>query len=52
MRLHRGELTARQAFLGGLVRVRGDVRRMVEAAAGLSSLGPALAALRERTAGA
>ena len=50
-RLHRGELTAREAFLAGLIRVRGDVRRMVEAAAGLSALGPAIATLRERTAG-
>lgn len=50
-RLHRGELTARQAFLGGLIRVRGDVRRMVEAASGLSALAPAMAVLRERTVG-
>jgi len=49
LRLHHGELTAREAFLGGLVRVRGDVRRVVEAAAGLSSLGPAIASLREST---
>jgi len=52
VRLHRGELTAREAFLGGLIRVRGDVRRVIEAAAGLSSLDPATAALRERTVGA
>lgn len=51
-RLHRGELTARQAFLGGLIRVRGDIRRMVEAASGLAALAPALATLRQRTAGA
>jgi len=50
-RLHRGELTAREAFMGGLIRVRGDVRRMVEAATGLAALGPALAALREDTVG-
>ena len=49
VRLHRGELTLREAFLGGLIRVRGDVRRMVEAAAGLSALAPALALLQERT---
>ena len=47
--LHRGELTARQAFMGGLIRVRGDVRQMVEAAAGLAALGPAMTTLRERT---
>ena len=50
-RLHGGELTPRDAFLGGLIRVRGDVRQMVQAAAGLSALGPAMAALRERTVG-
>ena len=49
VRLHRGELSAREAFLGGLIRVRGDVRRMTEAAAGLSALAPALATLQERT---
>lgn len=49
VRLHRGELTAREAFMGGLIRVRGDVRRMVEIAAGLSSLGPALTSLRDVT---
>jgi hypothetical protein len=52
VRLHQGDLTAREAFLGGLIRVRGDVRRVLQAAAGLSSLGPALSALRERTVGA
>ncbi len=52
VRLHRGELSAREAFLGGLIRVRGDVGGMVEVAAHLSALAPALAALRERTAGA
>lgn len=51
VRLHRGELTAREAFLGGLIRVRGDVRRMVTAADGLAALAPAMAALRERTVG-
>jgi hypothetical protein len=51
LRLHRGELTARQAFLGGLIRVRGDVRRMVPAASGLAALAPAIATLRERTVG-
>ena len=50
-RLHRGELTAREAFMSGLIRVRGDVRRMVEIAAGLSSLGSALASLRDETVG-
>jgi len=49
LRLHRGELSAREAFLGGLIRVRGDVRRVLPAAAGLSSLGPALATLRQST---
>ncbi len=51
VRIHRGELTAQEAFRGGLVRVRGDVRRLVAAAATLGSLGPASKALRERTAG-
>ncbi len=51
VRLHRGELTAREAFLGGLIRVRGDVRLIVEAASGLDALSPALAELREQTAG-
>ncbi len=48
--IHRGELTPHEAFRSGLVKVRGDVRRLVEAAATLGSLGPATAALRERTA--
>ena len=52
VRLHQGTLTAREAFLGGLVRVRGDVRVIVEAASGLSRLGPALTALREEAVGA
>jgi len=52
VRLHRGELTAREAFLGGLVRVRGDVRLIVEAASGLDALGPAVATLRKETVGA
>lgn len=50
VRLHTGRLTAREAFLGGLIRVRGDVRLMVEVAAGLSGLGPSLAGLRDDTA--
>lgn len=50
VKLHLGELTAREAFMGGLVRVRGDIRRVLPAAAGLSSLGPALSVLRECTA--
>lgn len=49
VRLHRGELTAREAFLGGLIRVRGDVRQVVAAASGLAALGPALSTLREGT---
>ena len=49
VRLHRGELTARQAFMHGLVRVRGDVRQVLMAASGLAALGPALTALREDT---
>lgn len=49
VRLHHGALTAREAFLGGLIRVRGDVRVMVEVAAGLAPLGPALDSLREET---
>jgi len=49
LQLHRGELTAREAFLGGLIRVRGDVRLVVQAAAGLSSLGPVIASLQEHT---
>ena len=49
VRLHRGELTGREAFLGGLVRVRGDVRQVLAAATGLAALGPALAGLREAT---
>lgn len=50
--LHRGELTAREAFLGGLIRIRGDVRQVPQAASGLSSLGPAIATLRKSTVGA
>lgn len=52
VRLHRGELTARAAFLGGLIRVRGDVRRIIQAASGLSGLEPALVTLREGNTGA
>ena len=52
VRLHRGQVTAREAFMHGLIRVRGDVREIVDAAAGLSSLAPALASLRDETAGA
>lgn len=51
VRIHRGELTPQEAFRAGLVKVRGDVRRVVEAAATLGSLGLATSALRERTAG-
>jgi len=49
VQLHRGDLTAREAFLGGLIRVRGDVRCLVQAATGLAALGPAIAGLREAT---
>jgi putative sterol carrier protein len=52
VRLHHGQVTAREAFMNGLIRVRGDVRKIVDAAAGLASLAPALAALRDDTAGA
>lgn len=52
VRLHRGQVTARQAFMGGLIRVRGDVRMIVDAAAGLDSLAPALGMLREDTTNA
>ena len=47
--LHRGELTAREAFLAGMIRIRGDVRQVLVAASGLAALGPAIAELRERT---
>lgn len=49
VRIHQGELTAHDAIRAGLVKVRGDVRRLVEAAGGLGFLGPATAGLRERT---
>lgn len=52
VRLHVGDLTARQAFLDGLIRVRGDIRLVVPAAAGLAALAPAIARLREATVGA
>ena len=52
VRLHRGQVTAREAFMSGLIRVRGDVRTVVDAAAGLASLAPALASLRDDTVGA
>lgn len=52
VRIHRGELTAPEAFRAGLVRVRGDMRRLVEVAATLGALGPATTALREQTADA
>lgn len=52
VRLHRGEVTAREAFMSGLIRVRGDVRKMVGTAAGLTSLAPALESLRDDTVGA
>ncbi len=51
VRIHRGELTPHDAFRAGLVKVGGDVRRLVEAAATLGSLGVATSALREHTAG-
>jgi len=50
LRLHRGELTAQDAFRRGLIRVRGDMRRVVEVASTLSSLAPAMAVLRASTA--
>ena len=50
--IHRGELTVHEAFRAGLVKVRGDVRPLVAVAATLAPLGPATAALRERTSGA
>lgn len=52
VRIHRGELTAQEALRGGLVKVRGDVRRLVEAAATLGLLGSVTAGLREQAAGA
>lgn len=52
VRLHRGEVTAREAFMSGLIRVRGDVRKIADAVAGLGALAPALASLRDETVGA
>lgn len=46
--LHRGEITPREAFLGGLIRMSGDMRRTIEAASGLSALDPVLTLLRAR----
>lgn len=48
-RIHRGELSAPEAFRAGLVKVGGDAADLVELAATLSSLGPAVATLREQT---
>lgn len=45
--LHRGELTPPDAFRRGLVKLRGDVSRLVEVVATIGPLGPALQALRE-----
>ncbi len=52
VRIHRGELTAHDAIRSGLVKVGGDVRRLVEAAATLRSFDGATSTLRERTGGA
>jgi len=52
VRIHRGDLTVHDAIRAGLVKVRGDVRRLVEAAATLGSLGSATSVLRERAGGA
>lgn len=46
--LHQGELTPRQAFLGGLIRMRGDMRSTILAAADLSPLDSVLIPLRAR----
>ena len=52
-RIHRGELSAPEAFRAGQVKVRGDAAPLVELAATLGPLGPAAAAtLREQTADA
>ncbi len=48
-RIHRGELSAPEAFRAGLVKVRGDAAPLVDLAASLSPLGPAVATLREQT---
>jgi len=50
--IHRGEMTVSEAFRAGLVKVRGDVRPLVEVAATLGPLGPATSLLREHTSGA
>jgi len=48
-RIHRGELSAPEAFRAGLVKVRGDATPLLELAATLNSLGPAVSPLREQT---
>ena len=48
-RIHRGELSAPEAFRGGLVKVRGDATLLIMLAATLGPLGPAIATLREKT---
>ena len=48
-RIHRGELSAPEAFRAGLVKVRGDAAPLVMLAATLGPLGPAVATLREQT---
>ncbi len=52
VRIHQGELTAHDAIRSGLVKVRGDVRRLVDAAATVGSLDKVATLVRERTAGA
>ena len=47
--IHRGELSAPEAFRAGLVKVGGDAADLMELAATLSPLGPSLAKLREQT---
>lgn len=49
VRLHRGDLTLREALLLGRIRVRGDVRRLLEAGAALGDLPTRLGPLRDRT---
>lgn len=51
VRIHDGDLTAHEAIRAGLVKVGGDVRRLIEMASALTSLGPAAGVLRETTAG-
>lgn len=48
-RINRGELSAPESFRAGLVKVRGDAAPLVDLAASLSPLGPAVATLREQT---